>query len=168
LQPATLKRWGVLVLDDQRRYAGPQGALGRFLQTFFQAADDYGMVVDRQPVITYGNPNANTTGLQRLAEELYQKVKQQKGGQPELLMFILKGRASGIYEAVKQYADTVVGVPSQAVDGMNVQRKGGDRSFHANLLLKVNAKLGGTTVCLDAPISTDQKPTVRPHPWSLV
>ena len=155
-----MKRWGILVLDDQRRYAGPQGALGRFLQVFFQAADDYGMTIDRNPVVIYGNPNAPASALQRSAEELYNKVKTQKGGTPELLMFILRGKSAFTYEAVKQYADTVVGVPSQAVDGLNVQRKGGDRSFHANLLLKVNTKLGGTTVTLQNAISTRQRPTV--------
>jgi Piwi domain len=155
-----LKRWGILVLDDQRRYGGPQGHLARFLHTFFQAADDYGMNVDRNPVVTYGNSNAPAAALQRSAEELFNKVKGQKGGQPELLMFILRGKSTFTYEALKQYADTVAGVPSQAVDSMNVQKKGGDRSFHANLLLKVNTKLGGTTVTLQNAISNKQRPTV--------
>lgn len=155
-----MKRWGILIFDDQRKFSGPQGALPRFLETFIRGGSDYGMSIDRAPVVTYGNFNAPLNAVHRSCEELYTRVAREKGGPPELLMFFIKGKSQIMYENIKSYCDTVRGVQSQAVDSFNVQKKGGDRAFHANLLLKVNSKLGGTTVTLTNPVTTSSVPTV--------
>ena len=157
-----MNRWGILVFDDKRRFAGPQGALSSFLQTMFLAGDDYGMTIDRNPVVDYGNFNAPSASIHRDCENLYTRVQREKGGPPDLLMFIIKGKNAIIYEQVKQFCDNVRGVQSQAVDGFNVQKKGGDRAYHANLLLKVNTKLGGKTVVLQKNFTDAASPTVIP------
>lgn len=118
------------------------------------------MRVDRTPVIVFGNFNAPQQAIHRSCDELYTKIEREYRGAPELLMFIIKGKGSVIYEIVKQYCDTIRGVQSQGVDSVNVQRKCGDRAFHANLLLKMNSKLGGTTVTLQNPITDSRAPTV--------
>ena len=118
------------------------------------------MNIDRNPVVTFGNFNAPTQTLRRSCEELYTRVQREKKGDPELLMFFVKGKNPIMYDQLKQWCDTVAGVRSQAVDGFNVIQKGGDRAFHANLLLKVNSKLGGTTVTLQNPMTTANAPTV--------
>jgi Piwi domain len=155
-----LTRWGILVFDDQRRFAGPQGALGRFLQTLCLSADEYGMKIDRNPVVLYGNFNAPQQAVHRSCDELYTKIEREKGGPPELLMFMIKGKGAIFYEMIKHYCDTIRGVQSQAVESFNAQKKGGDRAFHANLLLKINTKLGGTTVALQTPFTDSKAPTV--------
>jgi Piwi domain len=155
-----LTRWGILVFDDKRRFDGPNGALSRFLQTMFQASDDYGMTIDRKPVVDYGNFNAPQQAVHAACETLYKRVEREKGGPPEMLMFIIKGKSAIMYEHVKQFCDNVRGVQSQVMDSFNVQRKGSDRSYHANLLLKVNTKLGGTTVALQASLTGQDHPTV--------
>ena len=157
-----MKRWGILIFDDQRKFSGPQGALGRFLETFFLSATDYGMLIDRSPIVTYGNFNAPLQAVNRSCDELYARVTKEKGGSPELLMFFIKGKSPIMYENIKSFCDTVRGVPSQAVDSFNAMKKGGDRAFHANLLLKVNSKLGGTTVTLSNPLTNASVPTVIP------
>ena len=160
-----MKSWGILIFDDQRKFAGPQGTLTRFVQTLCQAANDYGMNIDRNPIVTYGNFNAPQAAVHRSCDELYNRVAKEKGAPPEMLMFFIKGKSAITYEHIKLFCDTVRGVQSQAVDAFNVIRKGGDRAFHANLLLKINAKLGGTTVTLQNPITTSHTPTVlRPLP----
>ena len=148
------------MLDDQRRYVGPQGVLTRFVQTLCLAANDYGMNIDGNPSVAYSNPNAPQQSIQRACDELCERIKREKGGPPELLMLFIKGRNPITYEILKQYCDTVKGLQSQAIDGFNAQRKGGDRAYHANLLLKINVKLGGTTVVLQTPITTKAIPTV--------
>jgi hypothetical protein len=155
-----LKRWGILIFDDQRKFSGPQGALGRFLDTFLLSATDYGMSIDRSPTVTYGNFNAPLQAVHRSCEELYTRITKEKGGPPELLMFFIKGKSPIMYEHIKSFCDTVRGVQSQAVDSFNAMKKGGDRAFHANLLLKVNSKLGGTTVTLSNPVTNASVPTV--------
>ena len=120
------------------------------------------MQIDRRPVVEFGNFNAPTESIHRECGELYARVQREKGGVPEMLMFVVKGKSSVIYEIVKAFADTICGVPSQVVNGQNVFTKGGDRSYHANLLLKVNTKLGGTTVTLKEPVVPAQWPTVTP------
>jgi len=149
-----------LVFDDQRRFSGPQGPLAKFIQTFCLAADDYGMQVERNPVVSFGNGNATAQRIQQDIDELYARITRQKNGPPELLMFAIKGKSTVVYEIVKQYSDTVKGVQSQAMDSFNVIKKGGDRSYHANLLLKVNSKLGGTTVSLNSNFTDARVPTV--------
>ena len=155
-----MKRWGILIFDDQRKFSGPQGVLGRFLETFFLSATDYGMFIDRSPVVTYGNFNAPVQAVNRSCDELYARVTRDKGSPPELLMFFIKGKSPIMYENIKSFCDTYRGVPSQAVDCFNAMKKGGDRAFHANLLLKVNSKLGGTTVTLSNPLTNASVPTV--------
>lgn len=118
------------------------------------------MNIDRNPSITYGNFNAPQQSVHRSCEDLYNRVQKEKGGPPEMLMFFIKGKSSIMYEHIKQYCDTIKGVQSQVVDSFNAQKKGGDRAFHANLLLKMNSKLGGTTVTLQTPLSGPAIPTV--------
>ena len=122
------------------------------------------MQIDRRPVVEFGNFNAPTESIHRQCAELYARVQREKGGLPEMLMFVVKGKSTIMYETVKAFADTVRGVPSQVVNGQNVFMKGGDRSYHANLLLKVNTKLGGTTVTLKDPVTAAQWPTVTSPP----
>ena len=152
------------MFDDRRRFEGQQGALPRFLQTLYLTADGYGMQIDRKPVIEYGNFNASAQLIHTTCETLFNKVERERGGPPEMLMFIIKGRNPVIYDHVKQFCDIERGVQSQALDSFNVQRKGGDRAYHANLLLKVNTKLGGTTVTLKNNFTGQDNPTVC---WSL-
>jgi hypothetical protein len=127
------------------------------------AAGEYGMNIDRNPTVTFGNFNAPQAAVHRACEELYTRVQREKGGEPQLLMFFVKGKSAIMYEHVKQWCDTIKGVHSQAVDGGNVITKGGDRAFHANLLLKINTKLGGTTVALQYPLTSEKHPTVYSH-----
>jgi hypothetical protein len=127
-----------------------------------QTADDYGMRIDRNPVIDYGNFNAPLAEVHRSCENLYARVVREKHGPPEMLMFVIKGRSPVMYENIKQFCDTIKGVPSQALDGFNVSRKGGDKAYHANLLLKINTKLGGTTVTLNRHFTDSRTPTVCP------
>ena len=126
----------------------------------FQTSDDYGMKIDRKPVVSFGNFNASPQQIHAACEDLYTKVQGQKGGPPEMLMFVIKGKSTVMYEYIKQFCDNVKGVQSQALDSFNVQRKGGDRAYHANLLLKINTKLGGTTVVLTEAFTNRGHPTV--------
>lgn len=155
-----MQRWGILVFDEQRKFGGAQGALARFIDTLCRTADDYGMRIDYNPVVTYGNFNAPQQSIHRDCDELYNRIQRTKGGLPEMLFFVIRGKSAIIYEHVKQYCDNVRGIQSQAMDGLNVIRKGGDRSYHANLLLKVNTKLGGTTVALETNFTDANNPTV--------
>ena len=150
------------MFDDQRRFGGPQGILKRFIDTLCRTGDDYGMRIDRFPVVTYGNFNASQQAIHRDCEDLYNRIAREKRGPPEMLFFVIKGRSAIVYEHVKQYCDTIRGIQSQAVDAFNVIRKGGDRAYHANLLLKVNSKLGGTTVTLETNFTDAKTPTVTP------
>jgi Piwi domain len=155
-----LTRWGILVFDDKRRFAGPQGSLPIFIQTMCQTGDGYGMQIDRNPIVGYGNFNAPQDSIHRECENLYNRVAKEKRGNPEMLMFVIKGKNSIIYEHIKQFCDNVKGVQSQVLDGFKVIQKGSDRAYHANLLLKVNAKLGGTTVALQKHFTDARTPTV--------
>lgn len=69
------------------------------------------------------------------------------GGQIGLLIVIVPSKTSFLYTPFKRFCD-VSGVPSQCLIRPNVQRKGEDKGFATNVLMKINSKLGGVNVSL--------------------
>ena len=77
------------------------------------------MRINGNPVVAYGNVNVPQQAIHRSCDELYDKTNRDKGGAPQLLMLINRGKSPIMYEIVKQYVDTVKGVQSQVIDAFN-------------------------------------------------
>ena len=89
------------------------------------------------------------------------------GGKPQMMVFLLAGKDSICYERIKKSCDCRYGVVSQCMQNAHVKR--GQGQYISNVLMKFNAKLGGTTSkvggvsdALILSINTDAKP-VRNH-----
>lgn len=65
------------------------------------------------------------------------------GGRPQLMIFMLSGRDAFNYSRIKKSADCRWGVMSQCMQNAHVMRCQGQ--YISNVLMKVNAKLGGAT-----------------------
>lgn len=63
--------------------------------------------------------------------------------EPQLLLFMLSGKDSFVYNRIKKSADCRFGVMSQCMQNAHVKRA--QSQYISNLLMKVNAKLGGVT-----------------------
>ena len=65
----------------------------------------------------------------------------------QLIMVVLPGNDKKLYSEVKRVGDSVIGIPTQCVQVKFVQQA--KPQVCANILLKINAKLGGTNHVID-------------------
>lgn len=103
-----------------------------------------------RPLRRSGNPNWDADEVTR---RLRDEVLPALGRAPiDLLMVITPSTAasktSSVYAPIKRYCDCVAGIASQCVTLSNVESKHSNRAFAANLLMKINSKLGGINVSL--------------------
>jgi eukaryotic translation initiation factor 2C len=76
-------------------------------------------------------------------EDLHQATGNQFQRRPQLLVFIVPDKNAFFYQRIKKSADCRFGVVSQVMQGSQVQK--GNPQYYSNVLMKVNAKLGGCT-----------------------
>jgi Piwi domain len=121
-----------------------------FIKTLLQTADDKGMkFTQREPPRYPVNGRSDADEITRMmGADVLPFLNRQ--GPIELLMVITPGKNKSWegYTAIKRYCDCVAGIASQCVLAENVERKNGDRGFAANLLMKINSKLGGVNVSI--------------------
>ena len=76
--------------------------------------------------------------------DLFARIVARTGGiKPQIMVFLLAGKDSICYERIKKSCDCRYGVVSQCMQNAHVKR--GQGQYISNVLMKFNAKLGGTT-----------------------
>jgi len=111
-----------------------------------------------QPPVGWENPNQSAEALENKLEVRIQKFK--KDGTLDLLIVVTPGPRSIQYGLIKRYCD-LNGYASQCVTLDNVMQKGYKYPFALNMLLKINAKLGGINVSLAGQPLVMKPVTVR-------
>ncbi|KAJ5721781.1 uncharacterized protein N7483_009715 [Penicillium malachiteum] len=91
-------------------------------------------------------------------KELYDKTGNAWKKEPQLLIIIVPLKDAFVYLRIKKSADCRFGVPSQVLH--SVRCKENKPQYNSNVLMKVNAKLGGVT---NRVVPTSKKTTLRPH-----
>jgi hypothetical protein len=66
-----------------------------------------------------------------------------KGLEPQLMIFMMSAKDIDTYRRIKKSADCRYGVVSQCMQNAHVIKK--SHQYISNVLMKVNAKLGGST-----------------------
>ncbi|KAJ5594792.1 uncharacterized protein N7459_001000 [Penicillium hispanicum] len=89
---------------------------------------------------------------------LYEMTGKTWGAEPQLLVFIVPVKDSFVYLRIKKSADCRFGVPSQVL--LAAMCKSNKPQYHSNVLMKVNAKLGGIT---NRVIPTSTRSALRPY-----
>jgi len=115
----------------------------------------------RVPRVTYSGLITTDDIRRKFSQEFEQWYRNKSGGKRiELLLFITPGKDNRWeYGPAKGYCDEK-GIVSQCITTSNLMAKCTDRRFALNLLMKINAKLGGVTITLSSMPKGLEKGTV--------
>lgn len=135
--PQELVSWGVGVFSGHNRL--DKSAADQFATNFARIYRDHGgRVAGKGPFIAQ---LANDVG--KAVEDLYQGTGNHFKRRPQLLIFLVQNKQSFNYLRIKKSCDCRFGVVSQVMQIQQVIK--GNPQYFSNVLMKVNAKLGGTT-----------------------
>ncbi|ETN40163.1 uncharacterized protein HMPREF1541_04439 [Cyphellophora europaea CBS 101466] len=135
--PKELVAWGIGVF--QGRIPADQAAITRFAQDFARNYRGYGgRVSNAGPHIMQLPADVGAA-----VEQLHQATGNKFQLRPQLLVFLVQDKNSFNYLRIKKSADCRFGVVSQVMQLAQVLK--GNPQYYGNVLMKVNAKLGGCT-----------------------
>ncbi|KAI8099254.1 Piwi domain-containing protein [Halteromyces radiatus] len=138
---ATLKSWSVVNFASSIN----DGSVRFFIRELGQMFIDKGLnVINLEPPITHADPQGD---VERTLKEAWLKAGNATKVKPELIFCILPNTGVQIYADIKRVCDTVIGIPTQCVKTKYVAKA--ERTYIANVSLKVNMKLGGVNWVLD-------------------
>ena len=132
-----LKSWGVAVLRG--RGAVNKQQTEAFIDSFVRAYRNHGGEVQnpRPHIVDLSGDLGNAMAA------FFGAVGNKFNSRPELLLFIVPDRNPMTYLRIKKSCDCRFGVSSQVVQAAQVMKN--NPQYISNVLMKVNAKLGGTT-----------------------
>ncbi|KAK2462455.1 hypothetical protein APHAL10511_005425 [Amanita phalloides] len=155
-KPETIRKWVVVIFGDR---FSDQTASG-MIKSFVESCHAVGIkVLDEQPIVKRFNGQGNISALMRSAGAECYNIKKEG---PNLMLVVLPDGGDDIYKKVKYFGDIEMGVATQCVKGMKAARA--RPQYWANVLAKVNVKLGGRNHVLNldsVPLLNDlQSPVI--------
>ena len=142
-----LNEWAIVSYENQR-FLNDAG-LERFVASLVQAGKAKGLSIHASPC--YRRYLRAPGEIESIFQDLSHRYPDL-----QLLIVILPEKPDrGIrsldvyYQAVKYYGDIIHGTRTQVIKSNTATRKASDKQTMANICLKINAKLGGTTFVLD-------------------
>ena len=150
-----LQAWGIGVFTNGRLKAD-KGAIDGFVAGFTRAYRDHGGRVSNQPPHTMILPNDPGHAV----EQLHQATGNKYQRRPQLLVFLVQDKNSFHYTRIKKSCDCRYGVVSQVMQLAQVLK--GNPQYYSNVLMKVNAKLGGCTTSAEPHSSSGFKGLKEP------
>ncbi|TPX61344.1 hypothetical protein PhCBS80983_g01189 [Powellomyces hirtus] len=152
-----LRNWAVVCFGDQQRTFPPM-AVQKFVTQMVSTCNNTGMR------ITMARPNlvweAGAIRDQDCIAGVLEKIVKGPAGRPQLIMCLLPTpNKDAIYNAIKHYADTIAGIPTQCVADKHIAKA--SPQYCANVCMKINMKLGGITSELSTKLTwVSSKPTM--------
>ncbi|KEF61906.1 uncharacterized protein A1O9_03478 [Exophiala aquamarina CBS 119918] len=135
--PTELVAWGIGVFPGRTKPDKAQ--IDKFALDFTRAYRNHsGRVANSPPHIRMLPADAGQ-GVEILHQETGNKFQRR----PQLLIFLVQDKQSFHYLRIKKSCDCRFGVVSQVMQIQQVLK--GNPQYYSNVLMKVNAKLGGTT-----------------------
>lgn len=135
--PQELVSWGIGVFPG--RTQPDQAAIQKFALDFARAYRGHGGVVAKHaPFIMRLNADAG-----KAVEDLHQSTGNHFNRRPQILLFLVQDKNAFHYLRIKKSCDCRYGIVSQVMQIQQVLK--GNPQYYSNVLMKVNAKLGGTT-----------------------
>jgi eukaryotic translation initiation factor 2C len=132
-----LSRWGVGYFAGHRKSINHDQTL-QWCDQFVKMYKSMGGEVTGSPVVKPLNEDIGSS-----VKKLYDEIASRCKGEPQLMIFIVPDKDSWVYLRIKKSADCRYGTPSQVLQAAHcISNK---PQYHANVLMKVNAKLGGIT-----------------------
>ncbi|KAJ9611980.1 Protein argonaute [Cladophialophora chaetospira] len=144
--PQELVSWGVGMIPGRNKPDKAQ--IDNFVLDFAKAYRNHGgTVANEPPVVMAVSPDVGMA-----VADLHQATGNKFKRRPQLLIFLVQDKQSFNYLRIKKSCDCRFGVVSQVMQIQQVMK--GNAQYYSNVLMKVNAKLGGTTSqVLPAPTS---------------
>jgi eukaryotic translation initiation factor 2C len=140
--PRPLKAWGICVVRSSGRGSADPNVVRQFMERFVSIYEGHGGVFDqasRRPVIVEGNLSDGGEMMTKVWNETGNHYKMK----PQLLIFIVNDRNAQVYHRIKKSCECRYGVVSQVMQAEHVVKM--NPQYISNVLMKVNAKLGGAT-----------------------
>ncbi|KAA6409085.1 MAG: eukaryotic translation initiation factor 2c [Lasallia pustulata] len=150
-----LRSWGVCRMNNGRDTVDLATAQ-KFIQALIAAYQAHGgFVENKKPVIIEGGDDAG-----KAVESIFNAAGNQAQLRPQMLVFMLPDKGAFQYLRIKKSSDCRYGIVSQCVQNLHVQKCA--PQYLSNVLMKFNAKLGGTTakVASKSPLGQFTKPTL--------
>jgi eukaryotic translation initiation factor 2C len=136
-QGIVLSSWGVVVFAPENDY--PVNLIQEFITSLVSVSEECGLVVQsKKPSISYGNPNGN---IEKILIDTYVLTGNNYQSRPQLILCILPNSNIHLYSEIKRVSDTVIGIPTQCIQGKNMHNT--KRQYFVNVCLKINVKMGG-------------------------
>jgi eukaryotic translation initiation factor 2C len=137
-QPAEpLSRWGIGIFPGRTQATKAQ--IDKFATDFARAYRDHGGRVDNAAPYIMQLPADPGPAV----EALHTQTGNVKKGRPQILIFLVQDKNAFHYMRIKKSCDCRYGVVSQVMQLQQVLK--GNGQYYSNVLMKVNAKLGGST-----------------------
>ncbi|KAI3632979.1 hypothetical protein MIR68_009054 [Amoeboaphelidium protococcarum] len=146
----TVNNWGVIVVGTQRD-AQPQK-----VQYFAQELAQMG----RNTGVPFKNPRPEVVYASEQPEDILakmQQLKQRINARIDFILFMVRGSAA-VYGAIKRLCDSELGVASQCM--LMKHSYTPKPQYMANLLLKINSKLGGQNARIGGDLPGFDRPTI--------
>jgi len=156
--PIPIKQWIVIIYETRRRFAEDRAE--KMVHDFVSACATVGMnVYDKNPIIRWEQGQGDIGAQIRAAGSECVRVKKSP---PNLVVVILPDNGDDIYKSVKHFGDHTMGVATQCLKSSKVFKA--NIQYWANVLLKVNVKLGGVNLIPDpasvAVLTDPNNPTI--------
>ncbi|XP_043269247.1 protein argonaute-2-like [Venturia canescens] len=134
--PVTLpsKSWTILNLNDRTR----EDSLRNMVGCLMNGGRAVGMSIE-EPLTPFKNMRAPM----RDVREIIQFFNDKKEDGLKLIIVVVPDKTGPVYSKVKQVAELNVGILTQCIKAVTVERKMNDATA-GNILLKINSKLNGT------------------------
>ncbi|CAG8235349.1 unnamed protein product [Penicillium olsonii] len=146
-----LARWGVGFYAGHRKSINMEQTQ-LWAEQFIKIYKAMGGEVLERPILKALNEDVGSS-----VKKLYDDIGTRFNGEPQLMIFIVPDKDSWVYHRIKRSADCRYGTPSQVLQSAHcITNK---PQYHANVLMKVNAKLGGITA---RAVPKSKSSSVRP------
>jgi eukaryotic translation initiation factor 2C len=138
--PTPLKSWAVCVISGRRGGKPDKSVVEKWISEFCKGyAGLGGKVENKNPAMVLASGDDPATWV----TNTWNAAGTQSSARPQMLMFILPDKDSITYGKIKRSCECRYGVVSQCVQYAHAQKA--QLQYIANVCMKFNAKLGGTT-----------------------
>ncbi|TFK35934.1 argonaute-like protein [Crucibulum laeve] len=159
-RPAVINHWVIVIYEQERRFNAD--AAQEMASSLVKACQKFGIVVnDTKPAIEWA-PRHSKVSVGEQLRAIGRKSAEAKKTSPNLLIVVLPPNSGDVYMAVKHFGDVKMGVATQCLLSNKCFRA--KEQYWANVLLKVNVKLGGINTIPDptsiGPLTDPRFPTI--------
>ncbi|RXW23179.1 hypothetical protein EST38_g2678 [Candolleomyces aberdarensis] len=151
-----IPQWVVIVYEREQRFG--QNNCRTMIEGLTNEARNLGITfAHANPLIRYENGNGDIVQQLRTAGKM---VFDKTRAGPTLFVVVLPDQGDEIYTAVKHFGDIIQGVATQCLKSFKCSRA--NAQYWANVLLKVNVKLGGINAIPDPSLSSSLSDPAKP------